>query len=107
MKNKPLYGTIPHSRKTWTVTHHKEKFGSGNVTSRTEGYGDFPFSEYPEIPVIDFSSVEIDVVFKALKLLNGRYVIEKRDAIFKEDGITLEQYLNEIQDLGIEILNRR
>ena len=86
----PLYGTISHLKGTWSVVMEKQ----GNTTSTLSGYGEFPFSEYNNIPVIDFSSVDIDVVLEAL-----RYSTDNMPGY----GGNLDNYLRFIKSLGIKI----
>lgn len=46
----PLYGTIPYMGGSYSITFAPE----GTTTSSLMGYGDFPFADFPDLPVIDY-----------------------------------------------------
>ena len=88
-QDKPLHGTISHLKGSWSVVFEKRE----NTTSTLSGYGSFPKDQY-NIPVIDFSSVDLDTVFEAL-----RYNTDHMPGF----GGDLNKYLNFIKSLGIKI----
>lgn len=57
-----ILGIIPITGKSYTVIHAPE----GNITGYTEGYGGFPFNEYPNVPVIDLRN-NIDATMMYLR----------------------------------------
>lgn len=60
--HRPLYGTIAYFGRSWSVTFNtRETYGRNgcNISaSSLSGYGEFPFDEFPNIPVIDFRTCE-------------------------------------------------
>jgi hypothetical protein len=53
----PLYGTIPYFGGSYSITFAHE----GTTTSSLMGYGDFPYADFPYLPVIDYR--DNDAVF--------------------------------------------
>ena len=101
MARKPLYGTISFFGSSWSVTHYEERHGDGSsITSCVEGYGEFPFEEYPGLPVIDFKGN--DAVIDALAIPDNK---RPQEASHRSYGGTLTSYLSAIRGLGIKIHN--
>jgi hypothetical protein len=58
-QSKALYGTIPYFGGSYSVTFAPEKNATGSTTTSTlTGYGDFPFADFPDLPVIDYRNNE-------------------------------------------------
>lgn len=57
----PLYGVIAALGGSWTIVFHPH----GTHTARSlSGYGEFPFAEYPDMPVIDHrTSIRVETSF--------------------------------------------
>jgi hypothetical protein len=61
----PIVGIIAQGGKSWTVQFKPEPNLSSHTTSSLSGYGGFPFSRFPNIPVIDLSD-NLDVAIKSI-----------------------------------------
>lgn len=96
----PAYGTIPYSGKTWTITFKRQDL----TTSMLEGYGEFPFNDYPDLPVINYK--DNDKVFEVLKahLMCSDCCIQ-HGYFDSWNYLPLNEYLKTIHDMGIEIIN--
>jgi hypothetical protein len=107
MEEKALYGVIPYFAGEWTIRFQKEEREHSCSTHSLSGYGDFPFDKFPDIPVIDFR--DNDKVMESLKanwIIEEVQLITDYDLKFNSDKIiSIEQYLNWINDLGIKVHN--
>ena len=61
----PVVGMIAQGGKSWTVQFKPEPNLSSQTTSSLSGYGNFPFSRFPHIPVIDLSN-NLDVAIRSI-----------------------------------------
>ena len=96
-----LYGTIPASGGSYTVTKIGTQAPNGTITTgRVTGYGPFPFDKYPGIPVIDFT--DSPQVIAAIAIPDR---LRPRESNPKFHAGTLKTYLQAIADLGIPIYN--
>jgi hypothetical protein len=103
-KARAAYGTIPYYGGTYSVTFFKDKHGASSYLT---GYGEFPFDEYPDIPVINYKGN--DAVFDALKwnrLIEETQIITNYDrGISTNQIISLRHFLEHISDMGVQIYN--
>jgi hypothetical protein len=106
--NIPLYGVIPHLGGEWTIeymaeeTINKKGVRTSTVTGRYSGYGTFPFDKYPNLPVIDFTSVDVKTTFKAINLPDTIKSKEENPIFYTG---TLKSYLMAVKGLGVRIIN--
>lgn len=92
----PAYGTICRTGREWTVTMQTKRTPTGTTISGTRsGYGDFPFDEYPGLPVIDFTGESFDRCFEGLKILESIRV--------REDIALLPGFVRSYQDAGYKV----
>lgn len=97
----PLYGTIPFYGGQYSVTFTAVKNGDGcYTTSVLSGYGEFPFSEYPGMPVIDYRDNE--AVWEALKIRDNNRPAESNPHVYRG---TLKEFLTLHVNLGIKVHN--
>ena len=92
----PAYGTIARTGKEWTVTLQTKHTDTGTTISGSRsGFGEFPFSEYWGLPVIDFTGESFDRCFEGLKILESIRV--------KEDISLLPAFIKAYQDAGYKV----
>jgi hypothetical protein len=66
----PAYGIIARTGKSWFVALQTKKTETGcTISGNRSGYGDFPFSHYWGLPVIDFTGESLDRCFDGLKII--------------------------------------
>ena len=89
----PLYATIPFFGNEWSVVYQACNENLESHASHS-GYGDFPESRFPDIPLVDFRT--------ANDLSNLRPVQEAyKDAPM--DAIPLSQYLEQCAAQGATV----
>ena len=100
----PLYGTIPLAGKTWSVTFRYHKHEHGGETMDMNGYGDFPFDRFPNIPIVRCDLAGLDSVLDSLKGSNYR---SPQEAVGDSWGghPTLTEYLTARVSFGIPVDN--
>lgn len=105
--NRPAYGTIPALGGEWFITFYKETdptTGSA-ITGTSHGYGEFPFADFPNLPVIDFRTSD-----RLRDALRFNSTIEETAIVTDYDRtaghvMPLSEYLNRIAALGFKIYN--
>lgn len=97
-KNIPLYGYISYLGNYYSIDYKREG-DKDNCHSLTGGMGEFPFNQYPNLPVINFFNNH--KVFNAMNFTNKVLPNEYN----KRNKGTVETYLKAIKKQGIEIIN--
>lgn len=90
----PIVGMIAHGGKSWSVQFKPEPNLSSHTTSNLSGYGGFPFSRFPHIPVIDLSN-NLDIAIKSIN----------KAPKSPEYGGDLKSYLDWFRFNGVKIVN--
>ena len=105
-KPKPVYGQIAYTGGRWSVEHVLTKDSNGTTgSSSTTGYGEFPFADYPNIPVIDYTGNDA-VVDK----LSANICCKETSHDYGQGAgsiwisLTLEAYLQWHKDHGIDVI---
>jgi len=95
-KYKPLYGTIAYYKGNWSISFEAQQSADGCwSTSSMSGYGDFPFADYPRLPIVNFLQND--------RLFLCKWPLEKMPG--STGNPPLADYLNHLVDLGIEVMN--
>jgi len=100
---KPLFGTRSHNKKIYSVTFHRDDFANAYCT----GYSEDVVKKYPDLPVVDFASVELDTVLKALSIPDKYYIPEAENDIWNRKALSLEEYLAKYEELGIKVVKAK
>ena len=100
----PCYGIVNYFGDGWTVYYRHKKTEDGYTTGSLSGYGDFPFDEFPNIPVIDYSGSS------GILFIKGNIVCEdvwgtKFDlGIRIWDYLPLDQFIQWHIDHGVKVI---
>lgn len=104
--NKPMYGIINYFGSGWTVIYRKTYLGNGCwSTNSLNGYGEFPFDEFPDIPVIDYrdNNAVLDALKANLNIIECSTYNRELDNLGCMKTVRLKEYLEYIQSLDIRI----
>ena len=94
MDKKALYGTIDYSG-GWHVTFEAEN----NRTCELSGYGEFPYSRFPDIFVINFKND--NKVFDYLKAAKNDVMPSESNPRYTG---SMDTFMELINDLGIMVI---
>jgi hypothetical protein len=97
---KAILGIISYTGKTWTVEFKKK----GMSTSYKQGYGEFPFDEYPDIPVIDYTDNDAVMDKLAVNLCCEETSNNGSGVPGLWTRLPLTQYLQWHRDHGISVI---
>ena len=89
----PLYGVIAATGGVWTIIFHPH----GDQTARSlSGYGEFPYADYPDMPVIDHRT--------ATRVECSFYVAEEYGQHFTGTYLPLAQAIEKWRAAGCTII---